>query len=139
MPLWERLHSRRQRHSPIARPAEVDRSIPIRIDVTRRAGGEADERAVLKKCIESDRTYVMDHGYASFALFNRIVAAGVLGDICGLASEDELLAHKREVATATSRFMNAALVDVIDRLKPVLLSGSLLVFSVKRPAGESVG
>ena len=28
--------------------------------------------------------------------------------ICGLASEEELLAHKREVATATSRFMNAA-------------------------------
>jgi hypothetical protein len=27
---------------------------------------------------------------------------------CGLASEDELLAHKREVAVATSRFMNAA-------------------------------
>jgi hypothetical protein len=42
---------------------------------------------------------------------------------CGLASEDELLAHKREVAVATSRFMNAAPVDVIDRLKPVLLSG----------------
>ena len=59
--------------------------------------------------------------------------------ICGLASEAALLDHKREVATATSRFMNAALVDVIDRLKPVLLSGSLLVFSVKRPAGESVG
>ena len=42
--------------------------------------------------------------------------------ICGLANEDELLAHRREVATATSRFINAALV-VIDRLKPVLLFG----------------
>ena len=59
---------------------EVDRSIPTRIDVTRRAGGEADERAVLKKCVESDRTYVMDRGYAMFSLFNKIVAAGALGD-----------------------------------------------------------
>jgi hypothetical protein len=41
--------------------------------------------------------------------------------ICGLASEDELLAHKSELAVTTSRFMNAAPVDVIDRLKPVLL------------------
>ena len=41
--------------------------------------------------------------------------------ICGLASEAALLDHKREVATATSRFMNAAPVDVIDRLKSVLL------------------
>jgi hypothetical protein len=41
--------------------------------------------------------------------------------ICGLASEDELVAHKSELAVTTSRFMNAALVDVIDRLKPVLL------------------
>ncbi|MEI7782409.1 MAG: hypothetical protein WCJ18_10855 [Planctomycetota bacterium] len=29
---------------------EVDRSVPIRIDVTRRAGGEADERAASRRC-----------------------------------------------------------------------------------------
>ena len=44
------------------------------------ACSEAAERAVLKKYIEGDRTYVMDRGYAPFALFNRIVADGVLGD-----------------------------------------------------------
>ena len=54
---------------------EVDRSVPVRVDVTRKAGGEADERAVLKRCIESDRTYVLDRGYAMFSLFNQIVAA----------------------------------------------------------------
>jgi hypothetical protein len=54
---------------------EVDRHIPRRIDVTPEAGGENDERSVLERTIESDRTYVMDRGYGKFALFNRIVAA----------------------------------------------------------------
>lgn len=54
---------------------EVDRYVPMRIDVTPDGGGEHDERAVLERTIESDRLYVMDRGYAKFALFNRIVAA----------------------------------------------------------------
>ena len=46
------------------------------IDVTfPDGGGEHDERAVLERTIESDRLYVMDRGYAKFALFNAIVAA----------------------------------------------------------------
>jgi Transposase DDE domain len=55
---------------------EVDRYVPTRIDVTPNGGGEHDERAVLERTIEADRTYVMDRGYAKFALFNKIVAAG---------------------------------------------------------------
>jgi Transposase DDE domain len=55
---------------------EVDRHIPSRIDVTEAGGGEADERAVLERTIEPDHLYVMDRGYAKFALFNRIVVAG---------------------------------------------------------------
>ena len=54
---------------------EVDRYVPTRIDVTPDGGGEHDERAMLEQTIESDRLYVMDRGYAKFALFNRIVAA----------------------------------------------------------------
>jgi hypothetical protein len=54
---------------------EVDRFVPRRIDVTPEGGGDNDERAVLERTIESDRTYVMDRGYAKFTLFNRIVAA----------------------------------------------------------------
>jgi hypothetical protein len=54
---------------------EVERHVPIRIDVTRAAGGAADERAVLEQTIQSDRLYVMDRGYAKFRLFNTIVAA----------------------------------------------------------------
>lgn len=54
---------------------EVDRHVPLRIDVTPNGGGIYDERSVLERTIESDRTYVMDRGYAKFALFNKIVAA----------------------------------------------------------------
>lgn len=54
---------------------EVDRYVPRRIDVTPNGGGEDDERSVLERTIESDRTYVLDRGYAKFSLFNRIVAA----------------------------------------------------------------
>jgi len=54
---------------------EVDRYVPPRIDVTPDGGGEYDERAVLERTIEADHLYVMDRGYAKFALFNKIVAA----------------------------------------------------------------
>jgi hypothetical protein len=55
---------------------EVDRYVPLRIDVTPNGGGQDDERAVLERTVEGDRTYVMDRGYAKFTLFNKIVAAG---------------------------------------------------------------
>jgi hypothetical protein len=55
---------------------EVERCVPKRIDVTPNGGGAHDERAVLERTVEGDRTYVMDRGYAKFALFNKIVAAG---------------------------------------------------------------
>jgi hypothetical protein len=55
---------------------EVDRSVPTKMEVTPTAGGEHDERAVMDRMVESDRTYVMDRGYAKFELFNRIVDTG---------------------------------------------------------------
>lgn len=54
---------------------EVDRYVPTRIDVTPDGGGDHDERAVLERTLQSDRTYIMDRGYAKFTLFNKIVAA----------------------------------------------------------------
>lgn len=54
---------------------EVDRYVPTRIDVTPDGGGDHDERAVMEKAIQADRLYVMDRGYAKFALFNKIVAS----------------------------------------------------------------
>jgi hypothetical protein len=56
---------------------EVDRYVPVHIDVTGGTPrGEDDERAVMGRSIEPDRLYAMDRGYAKFALFNAIVAAG---------------------------------------------------------------
>ena len=54
---------------------EIDRHVPRRIDVTPDGGGDYDERAVLERTIQSDHLYVMDRGYAKFALFNKIVEA----------------------------------------------------------------
>ena len=54
---------------------EVDRHVPSRIDVTPNGGGDHDERAVLERTLAADRCYVMDRGYAKFALFNKIAAA----------------------------------------------------------------
>jgi IS4 transposase len=56
---------------------EVERGLPVRIDVTGAGNqGEADERVVLRKALEADRCYLMDRGYAQFALFNAIAAKG---------------------------------------------------------------
>jgi hypothetical protein len=55
---------------------EVDRAVPIKMEVTPTAGGEHDERGVMDRMIQSNRTYVMDGGYARYGLFNGIVEAG---------------------------------------------------------------
>ena len=55
---------------------DLERGVPIRIDVTEGISrGEADERAVLARALETGRCYVKDRGYAKFQLFNEIVAA----------------------------------------------------------------
>lgn len=56
---------------------EVERGLPTRIDVTG-AGttGDTDERAMLRSAVQPDRCYVLDRGYAQFALFNTIATAG---------------------------------------------------------------
>ena len=56
---------------------DLERGVPIRVDVTEGISrGEADERAVLAKAIQSGCCYVKDRGYAKFKLFNQIAAAG---------------------------------------------------------------
>jgi hypothetical protein len=55
---------------------ELFKAVPVKVDVTPTAGREHDERAVMERAIEPDRTYAFDRGYAKFELFNRIVDAG---------------------------------------------------------------
>lgn len=55
---------------------EVERGLPVRIDVTGAGNkGDNDERAVLRTALQADRCYVLDRGYAQFALFNDIAKA----------------------------------------------------------------
>ncbi len=54
---------------------ELLKGIPHRIDATSaNPKGDADERIVLEKTLESDRIYVMDRGYQKWQLLNGIVS-----------------------------------------------------------------
>lgn len=56
---------------------DLERFVPVRVEVTDGVGqGASDERAVLARALQKGRCYVQDRGYAKFALFNGIVAAG---------------------------------------------------------------
>jgi len=52
---------------------ELLKSVPVRMDLTE---GNGNEREVLEACLEGDRVYVLDRGYAKFALFKRIIDVG---------------------------------------------------------------
>lgn len=52
---------------------ELLRGVPVRMDLT---DANTDERDVLASCLQSGRVYVMDRGYAKFALFGKIIRAG---------------------------------------------------------------
>jgi hypothetical protein len=52
---------------------DLDKHVPVRCDITDPSNSKAaNEKEVLKKNLESDHCYVMDRGYAQFALFNAI-------------------------------------------------------------------
>jgi hypothetical protein len=56
---------------------EIDRSIPVRMDVTTaRNGGQTEEKHQLRQHLQRDHCYVMDRWYGEFTLWNDIVAAG---------------------------------------------------------------
>jgi hypothetical protein len=56
---------------------EIDRGIPVRMDVTSaRNGGQTEEKHQLRKRLQPDCCYVMDRWYGEFRLWNDIVAAG---------------------------------------------------------------
>jgi hypothetical protein len=55
---------------------EIDRGVPIRMDVTvGRNGGATDEKNQLRNHLQADRCYVMDRWYAAYDLWNDIVRA----------------------------------------------------------------
>jgi hypothetical protein len=52
---------------------ELLKTVPVRMDLT---DGNGNEREVLEACLQADRVYVMDRGYAKFLLFKRILEVG---------------------------------------------------------------
>jgi hypothetical protein len=52
---------------------ELLKGVPVRMDLTE---GNGNEKEVLAAHLEKDRVYVMDRGYAKFALFKGILDAG---------------------------------------------------------------
>jgi hypothetical protein len=53
---------------------EVFRGTPIDAEITNGSnGGKANEKASLRRLLQSDRLYVVDRGYEQFSLFNAIV------------------------------------------------------------------
>jgi len=54
----------------------IDRHVPVRIEATApTAGGDSDEKAVLRSQLQADHCYILDRWYAQFTLFNDIVDA----------------------------------------------------------------
>jgi hypothetical protein len=92
---------------------EVDRGVPTRIDVTPDGGGEHDERAVLQRSIQADHTYIMDRGYAKFALFNAIVAADS-SYVCRLRDNSTYHVLESRPLTAADRSLNVLSDEIIE-------------------------
>lgn len=92
---------------------EVDRYVPTRIDVTPNGGGAYDERAVLERTVEADRTYVMDRGYAKFLLFNQIVKAGS-SYVCRLRDNSVYEILEQRPLTDADRALNVLSDQIVD-------------------------
>jgi Transposase DDE domain len=84
---------------------EVDRGVPTRIEVTPDGGGAHDERAVLERTVQADHTYILDRGYAKFALFNAIVAAGS-SYVCRLRDNSDYRVLESRPLTDADRALN---------------------------------
>lgn len=55
---------------------EIDRSVPLRMDVTTAHNvGKNEEKSQLRQRLEPDRCYVLDRWYGEFQLWNQILAA----------------------------------------------------------------
>lgn len=52
---------------------EILKGIPVRADIT---AGSGSEKTALRRALESGRLYILDRGYAEYALFGEILAAG---------------------------------------------------------------
>jgi len=97
---------------------EIDRGVPVRMDVTTAAnGGKTDEKQQLRQHLEADRCYVMDRWYAEFRLWNDIVAAGS-SYVCRIRDNSNLSAVQEERPVAAAARAAGVLRDVVVHLGP---------------------
>jgi len=97
---------------------EIDRGIPVRMDVTTAAnGGKTDEKQQLRDRLAADRCYVMDRWYAEFVLWNDIVRARS-SYVCRIRDNSNL-SQVREERTVDAAARQAGVIgDVVVTLGP---------------------
>lgn len=108
-------HDGTQRHAwRLHTQFDVDRSVPLRIDVTGGANtGRQDERYVLGQNLASDHCYVMDRGYAKFALFNDIHGIGS-SYVCRIRDNSSYTIQQERTLTDEARAAGVVLDAVIE-------------------------
>jgi len=95
---------------------EVDRQLPVRIEVTSALnGGKTDEKHVLRRSLQADRCYVLDRWYAEFALWNDIVAAGS-SYVCRIRDNSNLDAVVEERPLSRAARRAGVLRDIVVQL-----------------------
>ena len=97
---------------------EIDRSAPVRMDVTiARNGGKSEEKDQLRQRLEKDRCYVMDRWYHQFELWNDIVDAGS-SYVCRVRDNSNLshVVEERPVSAAAQQA--GVLADMLVKLGP---------------------
>jgi hypothetical protein len=92
---------------------EIDRGVPVRIDVTTAANtGKGEEKQQLRQHLEADRCYVMDRWYAEFRLWNDVVAAGS-SYVCRIRDNSNLNAVQEERPVSATAQAAGVLRDIV--------------------------
>jgi hypothetical protein len=92
---------------------EIDRSVPVRMDVTTAANtGKGEEKQQLRQHLEPGRCYVMDRWYAEFRLWNAIVATDS-SYVCRIRDNSNLSAVQAERPVSAAAQAAGVVRDVV--------------------------
>jgi hypothetical protein len=95
---------------------EIDRGIPVRMDVTTALNsGKSEEKNQLRQRLAKDRCYVLDRWYAQFGLWNEIVAAGS-SYVCRIRDNSNLRDVVEERLVSPAAQESGVLQDVVVNL-----------------------
>jgi hypothetical protein len=123
---------------------EVDRGVPVRMDVTTAANtGKGEEKQQLRQHLEPERCYVLDRWYAEFRLWNDIVAAGS-SYVCRIRDNSNLSAVQEERPVSAAAQQAGVLRDIVVTLgassKPAVRPGhAVRVVLVQSTPHEKTG